>query len=290
MGNQKLCASNISWIASIVKSWIIISSHSLRSRNVDETDQVWVACISEYLITLYLVKLWQYLTIPHLHTHNIKINIKHAEEAGAFIHETLGEAGDDVMSGLGLWLYLESLLTLAGPVSIPTSRPWALLQLSSPGPAWQNIWVPRRYYQSGGVSPGKIDIMQQTIWNSHNPQQNTFLCVTEWEHINNLFKMSASSGKKNRTFPEKVKFYVTFTAASVAIFTFSLFLFLIPFVIDPTVATINQDFIEQPVQCRVVLNKYILGECVVTRIVWFNSSILTNDIEHWTHGTELLNY
>ena len=151
MGNQKLCASNISWIASIVKSWIIISSHSLRSRNVDETDQVWVACISEYLITLYLVKLWQYLTIPHLHTHNIKINIKHAEEAGAFIHETLGEAGDDVMSGLGLWLYLESLLTLAGPVSIPTSRPWALLQLSSPGPAWQNIWVPRRYYQSGGA-------------------------------------------------------------------------------------------------------------------------------------------
>ena len=79
--------------------------------------------------------------------------------------------------------------------------------------------------------------------------------------------MSASSGKKNRTFPEKVKFYVTFTAASVAIFTFSLFLFLIPFVIDPTVATINQDFIEQPVQCRVVLNKYILGEYVVTRIV-----------------------
>ena len=41
--------------------------------------------------------------------------------------------------------------------------------------------------------------------------------------------------------------------------TFSIFLFLIPFVVDPAVATINHDFVETPVQCRVVLNKYILG-------------------------------
>ena len=66
--------------------------------------------------------------------------------------------------------------------------------------------------------------------------------------------------KKERTLAEKLKFYTTFSAASLAICTFSLFLFLIPFVIDPTVATINQDFIEEPVDCKVVLNKYILGE------------------------------
>ena len=88
--------------------------------------------------------------------------------------------------------------------------------------------------------------------------------------------------KKKLTFKEKVKFYVTFAAASVGkildlcflsllitlsfelmmigICTFSLFLFLIPFVIDPAVATINHDFVEDPVQCRVILNQYILGK------------------------------
>ena len=72
--------------------------------------------------------------------------------------------------------------------------------------------------------------------------------------------MGKKKEHKDRTLVEKIKFYTTFTAASLAICTFSLFLFLIPFVIDPTVATINQEFIEDPVECRVVLNRYILGE------------------------------
>ena len=82
--------------------------------------------------------------------------------------------------------------------------------------------------------------------------------------------------EKKQTFRQKLKFYVTFAAASVGksslkielnlynffflgICTFSLFLFLIPIVIDPALATINHDFVKTPVQCRVILNKYILG-------------------------------
>ena len=41
-----------------------------------------------------------------------------------------------------------------------------------------------------------------------------------------------------------------------------MFLFLIPFVVDPALATINHDFVKTPVQCRVILNKYILGEII----------------------------
>ena len=90
--------------------------------------------------------------------------------------------------------------------------------------------------------------------------------------------MVGSGGEKNEkkeTFRQKLKFYVTFAAASIGkkqlldihinnlrhegICTFSLFLFLIPFVIDPALATINHDFVKTPVQCKVILNKYILG-------------------------------
>ena len=39
-----------------------------------------------------------------------------------------------------------------------------------------------------------------------------------------------------------------------------MFLFLIPFVVDPALSTINHDFVEEPVKCRVVLSKYILGD------------------------------
>ena len=73
---------------------------------------------------------------------------------------------------------------------------------------------------------------------------------------------------------EKLKFYVTFSAAIVGkgsvkkksrksvlgICSFSVFLFLIPFVVDPALSTINHDFVEEPVECRVVLSKYILGD------------------------------
>ena len=46
--------------------------------------------------------------------------------------------------------------------------------------------------------------------------------------------------------------------------SFSVFLFLIPFVVDPALSTINHDFVEEPVECQVVVSKYILGK---TRLV-----------------------
>ena len=98
--------------------------------------------------------------------------------------------------------------------------------------------------------------------------------------------------KKERTLAEKIKFYTTFTAASLAICTFSLFLFLIPFVIDPTVATINQDFIEDPVQCKVVLNKYILGEFRDSKcpVLFFNINTVLSLLGLFINSLEWDNY
>ena len=91
-----------------------------------------------------------------------------------------------------------------------------------------------------------------------------------------------SKKEEKLTLAQKCRFYITFSAASIGrsvettnnenmnltmiccivagILTFSLFLFLIPFVVDPAVATLNHNFVETPVECVVRLNKYILGK------------------------------
>ena len=96
---------------------------------------------------------------------------------------------------------------------------------------------------------------------------------------NGQVRKAAVPEKKNLDFRGKLKFYVTFSAAvvgkmielyAVAVYndtlyppgicSFSLFLFLIPFIVDPALSTLNHDFIQEPVQCKVLLNKYILGK------------------------------
>ena len=123
--------------------------------------------------------------------------------------------------------------------------------------------------------------------NYHTPE----CWVVEEMSQNENIKEAESSGNNCL---EKLKFYVTFSAAVVGkgrvqkkkmkkvwnfphlgwliyiwkrwpscvsgICSFSVFLFLIPFVVDPALSTINHDFVEEPVECRVVLSKYILGD------------------------------
>ena len=57
----------------------------------------------------------------------------------------------------------------------------------------------------------------------------------------------------------KCQFYATFTFAVLGLGSFSVLLFLVPFAVDPTLATIMSDFSEMPVDCQVVQSKYILG-------------------------------
>ena len=57
-----------------------------------------------------------------------------------------------------------------------------------------------------------------------------------------------------------LKLYVTLTFASIFIIAFSVLMFLIPFVIDPSLAAIRANFIEKPVECKVVQSQYVLGK------------------------------
>ena len=45
--------------------------------------------------------------------------------------------------------------------------------------------------------------------------------------------------------------------------------------VDPAVATINHDFVKIPVECRVILNKYILG-----KIIYLIFTVKNNLIKH----------
>ena len=72
-----------------------------------------------------------------------------------------------------------------------------------------------------------------------------------------------------RTLQEKLKFYATFSFSLVAISGFSVLMFLVPFIVDPALATLTADFVEKPVECRVILSRAILGEQKNQREVFF---------------------
>jgi len=73
-------------------------------------------------------------------------------------------------------------------------------------------------------------------------------------------KEEEEDGKKGAFINKvKVKLYVTLTFASIFIIAFSALMFLVPFVIDPSLAAIRADFVEKPVECKVVKSQYVLG-------------------------------
>ena len=46
-----------------------------------------------------------------------------------------------------------------------------------------------------------------------------------------------------RTLQEKIKFYATFSFSLLAITGFSVLMFLVPFIVDPALATLTADFV-----------------------------------------------
>ena len=63
-----------------------------------------------------------------------------------------------------------------------------------------------------------------------------------------------------RTFQESLKFYATFSFSLIAITGFSVLMFLVPFIVDPALATLTADFVDKPVECRVIFSRAILGK------------------------------
>ena len=59
----------------------------------------------------------------------------------------------------------------------------------------------------------------------------------------------------------KLKFYTTFTLTVVAVTGFSALMFLVPFVVDPALATLTADFIQKPVEHLFVNYKCIWEKC-----------------------------
>ena len=73
--------------------------------------------------------------------------------------------------------------------------------------------------------------------------------------------------KKKKTFKnkdEEFKFYLTALSLTLFFSSFSVFVFLIPFVIDPAVAALRADF-SPGTECRVVTASYRLG---VSKCEW----------------------
>ena len=66
--------------------------------------------------------------------------------------------------------------------------------------------------------------------------------------------------KQEKNVKSKIRFYATFSFAFIFICSFSGLMFLVPLVVDPALATITANFVEEPVQCMVVHSQYILGE------------------------------
>ena len=71
--------------------------------------------------------------------------------------------------------------------------------------------------------------------------------------------------KGNKTREEKIRFYLTAASLALLLTSFTVFVFLIPFIIDPAVASLRGELSLEAVSCRVVSGQYRLG---VSRCEW----------------------
>ena len=71
--------------------------------------------------------------------------------------------------------------------------------------------------------------------------------------------------KNTKTRGEKIRFYMSAASIALMFSSFMVFVFLIPFIIDPAVASLRAEFSPGPVSCRVVVAEYRLG---VSRCLW----------------------
>ena len=77
--------------------------------------------------------------------------------------------------------------------------------------------------------------------------------------VESIFEVQAKI-EPVKTVKSKIRFYATFSFAFIFICSFSGLMFLVPLVVDPALATLTANFVDSPVQCRVVHSQYILGE------------------------------
>lgn len=72
-------------------------------------------------------------------------------------------------------------------------------------------------------------------------------------------KLKGEKDLKNMTFMEKVKFYTSICLGTTALLSVFAFLFLIPFVVDPSITTIMANFDATPVTCKTAIHIYNEG-------------------------------
>ena len=71
--------------------------------------------------------------------------------------------------------------------------------------------------------------------------------------------------KENKTREERIRFYLSAASLTLLFTSFTVFVFLIPFIIDPAVASLRGDLVQEAVWCRVLVGRYMLG---VSRCQW----------------------
>ena len=65
----------------------------------------------------------------------------------------------------------------------------------------------------------------------------------------------ADDEEQETTRLEDIKYYTSLFLGTIAIVSLFVFLFLIPFVLDPAISTMMHSFLEHPVQCKVAFMK-----------------------------------
>ena len=105
------------------------------------------------------------------------------------------------------------------------------------------------------------------------PPPQVFGQLTKAEMLAIVKEQALNKQKKKdspaRTFQEQIKFYATFSFSLIAITGFSVLMFLVPFIVDPALATLTADFVEKPVECRVTFSRAILGKTKVDMSCFF---------------------
>lgn len=78
-------------------------------------------------------------------------------------------------------------------------------------------------------------------------------------------KLKGEEDLKNMTFVEKVKFYMSLCLGTTALLSVFAFLFLIPFVVDPSITTIMANYDAVPVVCTTARHVYAEG---LSNCIW----------------------
>lgn len=116
----------------------------------------------------------------------------------------------------------------SGSIHQPHSQP-------SPGPGWDSAQGDDDFNDSGAKEKMMAMAKEQAL------------------HKQN------KTANQPKSIQEKIKFAVTFTLSLIAIGGLSALMFLVPFVVDPALATLTAGFSRKSVECRVIKTQPIVG-------------------------------